>query len=529
MHHHIHGTYDMMLVVFSYVVAVVVSYTVLDLAGIVRAANGGRRWGWIAFGGGVMGLGIWSMHFIGMLAFSLPVKVAYDLRLVALSVLPAIVGSFAALVFVGRPKLTFRGLFGGGTLLACGISAMHYIGMSAMQMDITYRPSYFVLSIVIAFAASLAALWLSLYFQNGGGSPLREVSQKIASGLIMGAAVVGMHYTGMAAARFYSGAKAESASGMMLAQHWLAYFIAAGTLLSLGLSLLGIYISKRFSHKDSEIRETREEVVRKNRELQELNDSLEELVRQRTEQLQMARDEAVRANQIKSQFLANMSHELRTPLNAIIGYSEMLIEEAEELGQDQFSRDLEKIGQSGKHLLSLINDILDISKIEAGKTEFYYEECDLDALVRNLLPTVTPMIEGAGNRFAVRCEPGSLMTDALKLRQVLINLLSNAAKFTKNGSIELDIAPETREGRPGCRFRVTDTGIGMSEEQMDKIFQPFTQADSSTTRKYGGTGLGLAISRSFCQGMGGDIAVRSEQGRGSTFTCWLPSRPDLQG
>ncbi|MBB6733108.1 MHYT domain-containing protein [Cohnella zeiphila] len=526
MQHHIHGSYDMMLVVFSYVVAVVVSYTVLDLAGIVRAANGGRRWGWIAFGGSVMGLGIWSMHFIGMLAFSLPIPVAYDLRLVALSVLPAIFGSLAALGFVGRPKLTTRGLFGAGTVLACGISAMHYIGMSAVQIDIAYRPSFFALSILIAFGASLAALWLSLYFQNGGSRPFREVSQKIASGLIMGAAVVGMHYTGMAAARFHAGDKAHAASGMILAQHWLAYFIAAGTLLSLGLSLLGIYISKRLSYKDSEIRETREEVVRKNRELQELNDRLEELVRERTEQLLLARDEAIRANRIKSQFLANMSHELRTPLNAIIGYSEMLIEEAEDSGLEQFSRDLEKIGQSGKHLLALISDILDISKIEAGKTEFYYEECDLSALVRNLLPTVTPMIEGAGNRFASRCEPGTLTTDVVKLRQILINLLSNAAKFTKNGNIELDIAPEDREGRAGYRFRVTDTGIGMSGEQMERIFQPFTQADSSTTRKYGGTGLGLAISRSFCLGMGGDIEVRSEPGRGSAFTCWLPSRPN---
>lgn len=244
---------------------------------------------------------------------------------------------------------------------------------------------------------------------------------------------------------------------------------------------------------------------------------------ERTEQLARARDEAIKASRIKSQFLANMSHELRTPLNAIIGYSEMLQEEAEELGESLFAADLDKIRKAGNHLLALINDILDISKIEAGKMDLYLEKCSLQDLIHDVMTTIRPLVENNGNRIETRCnEEGDIFVDVTKIRQVLINLLSNANKFTKTGSIQFEVYMESRSEVNGYVFQVKDTGIGMTAEQLDKLFQPFMQADASTTRKYGGTGLGLAISQRFIHLMGGDIRVESEFGIGTTFSCWLP-------
>lgn len=251
--HHLHGSYDMALVVFSYVVAVVASYTVLDLVGKISLSKGGSRRLWLLFGAIAMGLGVWSMHFVGMLAFSLNVSVTYNLITVIVSVVVVIVASFFALFMVGRSQLTLRSLLGAGLLLATGISGMHYIGMDAMEIDITYRPLYFALSILIAVAASIAALWLAFYFRKEI-EPSR-MWKKLGSGLLMGAAVAGMHYMGMHAAQFQMGDSLAVPKGMLLDQKLLAYVIAGGTLFTLGLSLFGIYISNRLSRKDSEIQE----------------------------------------------------------------------------------------------------------------------------------------------------------------------------------------------------------------------------------------------------------------------------------
>ncbi|WP_054026305.1 MHYT domain-containing protein [Bacillus sp. FJAT-28004] len=514
---HTHGTYDIVLVIFSYIVAVVASYTMLDLVGRISTSHERRRFIWVLFGACAMGMGIWSMHFVGMLAFSLPVPIAYHMPTVILSVVVAIVASFFALHIVGRNQLSLRQLLSGGILLASGIVAMHYIGMAAMMIDIEYDPIYVSLSIIIAVLASIAALWLSFYFRKSGENTRVQLWKKLGSGLLMGAAVVGMHYIGMMAAHFEIGNihLRKAGSGMILNQHWLAYIISGGTLFTLGLSLIGIYISNKFSFKDSEIHKI-------NQELRQLNEHLEQMVKERTSQLEKAHDEAIKANRIKSQFLANMSHELRTPLNAIIGYSEMLMEEAEELGEQTFVEDLGKIGKSGKHLLSLINDILDISKIEEGKMEIHYETFEVYDLVQDVITTIKPLIESNGNQLQTHHMRGEMEADVTKLRQILLNLLSNASKFTHSGAIQFNVYVEVKEGKPGYSFLIKDSGIGMSPEHLDKLFQPFTQADASTTRKYGGTGLGLAISSRFCSIMGGHITVQSEPGVGSIFICWIP-------
>ncbi|QNK58793.1 hybrid sensor histidine kinase/response regulator [Paenibacillus sp. PAMC21692] len=262
-----------------------------------------------------------------------------------------------------------------------------------------------------------------------------------------------------------------------------------------------------------------------NQELHQLNEQLEVLVQERTMELSQARDAAVEANKIKSQFLANMSHELRTPLNAIIGYSEMLGEEAEEMGEAAFSDDLHKIHKAGQHLLTLINSILDLSKIEAGKVELYLETVDLHSLIAELVATVDPLM--AANRNHLLLEglddcPDSIRSDATKLKQILLNLLSNAAKFTSDGTVTLSLASEQELDVPGIAFRVQDNGIGMTPEQAESVFLAFKQADASTTRKFGGTGLGLAISQNLCTMLGGKISVESELGEGSTFKVWLP-------
>ncbi len=241
--------------------------------------------------------------------------------------------------------------------------------------------------------------------------------------------------------------------------------------------------------------------------------------------LREAKVAAEAANRAKSTFLANVSHELRTPLNAIIGYSEMLMEDAEDEGLDAYYADLDKIHSSGRHLLALINDVLDLSKIEAGKMELYLESFDVSRMLDEVVTTVGPLVYKNENRLEVNiaADLGSLHSDLTKVRQSLFNLLSNAAKFTEGGTITLEAVRGRVEGSDWLTFRVRDTGIGMTSEQMDRLFQAFSQADASTGRRYGGTGLGLAITKRFCQMMGGDISVESEPGVGSVFTIRLPA------
>jgi signal transduction histidine kinase len=243
------------------------------------------------------------------------------------------------------------------------------------------------------------------------------------------------------------------------------------------------------------------------------------------EELRQAKDAAEQASQAKSTFLANMSHELRTPLNAIIGYSEMLMEEAVDRGQADFVPDLQKISAAAQHLLALINDILDLSKIEAGKMELHVEEFDVQRVVTDVVAIIQPLALRNKNEMHVECEDvGTMFGDLMKVRQTLFNLLSNACKFTDNGTVTLRVKRSTDRSGEWLTFEVGDTGIGMGPEQMSRLFKAFSQADTSTTRRFGGTGLGLAISRKFCLLMGGDISVQTEPNRGSCFTVTLPRR-----
>ncbi len=241
--------------------------------------------------------------------------------------------------------------------------------------------------------------------------------------------------------------------------------------------------------------------------------------------LVVAHEQALEASQVKSTFLANMSHELRTPLNAIIGYSELL----QELVAKNIPRDptpgLEKINRAGKHLLTIINDILDLSKIEAGKLQLLPECFVISDLVREMELTVQPLVAKNANTLEI-CQReglGTMFSDVTRVRQCLLNLLSNACKFTQSGTIRLDVARETVSDREWIVFLIRDSGIGMSPDQVGRLFDAFTQADATTTRKYGGTGLGLAITRKLARMLGGDVSVESELEQGSTFTIRVPA------
>ena len=337
---------------------------------------------------------------------------------------------------------------------------------------------------------------------------------------------------------------AQSQSAFYSERNFLRNIIIAAALVSLGLGLLlGVVLSLALTIPIRKIDESLARLaagdfsvsvsVQNGDEFGALSENLNitsrELERVQV-QLAEARDWAISANEAKSAFLANMSHELRTPLNAIIGYSEMLEEEAADLGQPAFTPDLQKIQGAGRHLLNLINSILDLSKIEAGKMDLYYETCAVSPLVSDVVAVMKPLLESNGNILEVKGvqTDWSVDADQMKVRQSLFNLLSNANKFTKNGRIRLELwreavsdatAPDT------LVFSVHDSGIGMTPEQLSRLFQPFSQADVSTTRKYGGTGLGLTITKRFIEMMGGSISVESAPGVGSTFTLRLPSRP----
>jgi signal transduction histidine kinase/CheY-like chemotaxis protein len=371
----------------------------------------------------------------------------------------------------------------------------------------------------------------------GRDSKRAEYRNLFIDSVLIGGWAAGMHFSLWPSVLLISGVHLGNLSvggirlavrglvGLVVGAVAVGYFLTgfetnfAAPALPTAASVVGFFIYGSVFSYHSHVQSQRN--VRGRKLLEEQKQQVEEKGRL----LAQAKEEAEAANQSKSLFLANMSHELRTPLNAIIGYSEMLVEEAEDTGTTELVPDLEKINTAGKHLLGLINEVLDLSKIEAGKMEVYLERFDVAAMVESVRGTIQPLAEQKSNRLRIEvAEVGTMQSDVTKLRQMLFNLLSNASKFTERGEIVLRAFRERHATGESIVFEVADTGIGMTPEQQAKLFQPFTQADASTTRRYGGTGLGLTITRRFAEMLGGEIHLQSEAGAGTTFTLRLPAR-----
>ncbi len=504
----VHTSYDLALVATSVVIASLASYTALDLAGRVSVAQGRGRLAWLASGSTAMGLGIWSMHFIGMLAFQMPMHIAYDVPLVVLSALIAIAASGLAMVVVSRVQLPVQRLATAGVIMGTAIGGMHYTGMAAMRMPaaISYDPFRFWLSIAIAITASMVALWIA--FQLRYDDTLLGRWRRGGAAVIMGFAIAGMHYTGMSAARFVSQDSAPTSFPHSIpAGTPLAIAVIGGALLVLILALVGTTVDRRTRLAEAE-----------HARLRQMRDEMEEQVVRRTAELRAALAAAEQANRAKSDFLARMSHELRTPLNSVIGFAHVLEKNKAGNMRPQDLSYVERIAANGRHLLSLINGILDLAKIEAGRMETEITQVALGPLVDDVVTQLTGVLRDRPVQLLTEVprKVRPIATDEAKLRQVLVNLIANAIKFTETGSITVRVI--TNADATPHRIDVIDTGIGIPADRLDAVFQPFEQADNSTTRKYGGTGLGLAITRSLCGLLGANLTVSSAVGSGSTFS-----------
>ncbi|MDJ0713016.1 MAG: MHYT domain-containing protein [Prochloraceae cyanobacterium] len=516
------STYNPTLVSFSIFIAVIAAYTALELTERI-SEKGKIKLSWLIGSSLTMGTGVWAMHFVGMLAYSIGVPINYDLTTVIISWCPAIIASGMVFYYLERGFNNWFELLWAGTLMGSGIGAMHYIGMVAMRVPAVMHYDYSVVALSVVFAVILSSV--SLATANFVLKKFKEREEmKIAGSFLMGTAISGMHYIGMAAAHFTSSSLTPTRSSIRIADTGLASTIGTVTIIIIFAALMA---SMREQKKDLQL--MTKKLQNSYGLLETVNQQLEQRVEKRTAQLKLAKEAAEAANRAKEDFLVNISHELRTPLNTINGYTKMLLR-APNLDQSQ-QLNLQVVKQSGTHLLTLINDILDFSKTQVNKIELTPAPLHLPSFLSEVIGMFEIQAKEKGIVLGYQSDsdlPTGIVADSKRLRQVLLNLLGNAIKFTDIGSVNFKVSklPNTlvNSHQITMRFEVSDTGVGMSKDALSKIFQPFEQVGDRTSRNKG-TGLGLSISSKLVELMGSKICVKSELGKGTTF--WFDVTFDL--